>query len=460
VFNKSSGSYWKKLILPNTAGFLLLLFFLLTTLTSSAQNFYYIEAKPGTATVNKASTYFIFLNMQADGSTTARIRFIKPSTGETCLTEQSFKDSVLNGNRMLVANGKAQLLAGNDDSAFMAPQIYFEQRTDSLGAYYTPSAIDFINADGQLVKTELTVLQEKTYKQLGQDLTLVRSFYSERDAFYLYLIKLGTRGLNTAELNTNFYFIALVNTLDSSIGISAQKDLTRMTETFATLTKQVGIRFVPIIIAGVDFNIANAQRVIDTVKPKAGTDIVFFYYSGHGFRYSDDVSKFPRISFRTTRLQLRAVNNLGVEEVYNKLLAKKARVTIVISDCCNENIGASVPVGMDLLRPRSSGTEGLKVNFDNFKKLFLPPQPLSIIVGSAEKNQLAVGNPSMGGYFTNYFQAQLQNSLYTNTGESSWLRLLIKAKESTTQKALSALCKGTANGRCTQRAELRVLPPL
>jgi Caspase domain len=460
VFNKSSGSYREKLFFPNNAGFFLLLLFLLAAFVSSAQNFYNIEAKAGSASANKASAYSIFLNMQADGSTTARIRFTKPSTGQTCLVEQLFKDSVLNNNRMLVANGKAQLLAGNDDSAYMAPQIYFEQRTDSLGAYYAPSAIDLINTDGQLVKTELTVLQEKTFKQLAQELTLVRRFYNERDAFYLYLIKLGTRGLNVAELNTKFYFIAIVNTLDSSIGASAQKDLTRMRETFASLTKQVGIRFVPIIIAGVDFNIANAQRVIDTIQPKAGTDIVFFYYSGHGFRNSDDVSKFPRISFRTTRLQLRAINNLSVEEVYTKLLAKKARVTIVISDCCNENIGASVPVGMNLLRPRSSGTEGLKVNFDNFRKLFLPAQPVSILVGSAEKNQLAVGNPDMGGYFTNYFQAQLQSSMYTNTGESSWLRLLLKAKEDTRLKALSALCKGTANGRCTQRAELRVLPPL
>ncbi len=460
MFKKASGNYCGKLIFLNTAGFFLLLFFILTAYTAGAQNFYYIEAKPGAAPANKAPAYFIFLNIEADGSTTARIRFTKPSTGETCLAEQSFKDSLLNGNRMLIANGNAKLLAGNDDSAYMTPQIYFEQRTDTLGVYYAPSAIDFINADGQLIKAELTVLQEKTYKELGQDQALVRSFYSERDAFYLYLIKLGTRGLNAAELNTNFYFIALVNTLDSSIGASSQKDLTRMTETFATLTKQVGIRFVRIIISGVDFNIANAKRVIDTIKPKAGTDIVFFYYSGHGFRYADDVSKFPRISFRTTRLQLRAINNLGVEEVYNQLLAKRARVTIVISDCCNENIGASVPVGMNLLRPRSSGTEGLKVNYDNFKKLFLPSQPVSIIVGSAEKNQLAVGNPSMGGYFTNYFQAQLQNSLYTSTGESSWLRLLIKAKENTTQKALSALCKETAHGRCIQRAEFRVLPPL
>ncbi|MEQ1798295.1 MAG: hypothetical protein ABL872_10095, partial [Lacibacter sp.] len=236
MFNKTSGSYWGKHIFPNTAGIFLLLCFILAANTARAQNFYYIEAKPGFAAENKATTYFIFLNIQADGSTTARIRFIKPSTGEAGLVEQAFKDSLLNGIRVLVSTREVQVLEGSDDSAYLAPQIYFEQRTDSLGAYYVPSTIDFISADGKPVKAELTVLQEKTYKELEQDKALVRNFYSEQDAFYLYLTKLGSRGLNNAELNTAFYFIAVANTLDSSIGVSAGKDLSRMTETFATLT--------------------------------------------------------------------------------------------------------------------------------------------------------------------------------------------------------------------------------
>jgi hypothetical protein len=237
--------------------------------------------------------------------------------------------------------------------------------------------------------------------------------------------------------------------------------LTGIYETFAVLTKQAGIRFIPVVVSGDAFNIANTQRVIDTIKP-AAPDIVFFYYTGHGFRYADDVSKYPRISFRTNNLQIRSQNNLAVEEVYKKLLAKRARVTIVISDCCNEKIDAAVPFGMDLLRPRATGTEGLKLNYDNFRKLFLPTQNTSIIIGSASANQLAAGNPNMGGFFTNFFKAELIKSLYSNTGESTWLRISLSATESTRKQSLTALCKTTpnVNGRCVQRAEVRVLPPL
>lgn len=454
MFNKTTGSFWKRFIFSKTAGFFLLSFIILDISTACAQNFYYIEAKLGEVAENKATAYSIFLNMQADGITTARIRFTKPSTGEASLVEQSFKDSLIDGKYLLIPNRKANLLGGKDDSAYQSMQIYLEQRTDSLGAYYAPSAINFISADNKPIKAELTVLQEKTYKELGLDKAWVRTFYSENDPFYVNLTRLGTRGgLNAVDLRTTFYFIAIGNTLDTSIGKSVQLDLSRMQGTFSKLTKQLGMRFIPIIVSGVDFNLANTKRVIDSINPKAGLDIIFFYYSGHGFRFKDDLSNYPRISFHTSRLQLNTINNLRIEEVYNTLLAKKARVTIVISDCCNENLGATVPVGIDLLRPRSSGTDGLKINVENFKKLFLPAQRTSILVGAAEKNQLAVCTPSMGGYFTNYFEAQLNKSLYSNNGASSWLPIILNARESTRQKAFEAPKK------YIQRAEYRVLPP-
>lgn len=121
-----------------------------------------------------------------------------------------------------------------------------------------------------------------------------------------------------------------------------------------------------------------------------------------------------------------------------------------------------MPFGFDLLRPRATGTDGLKLNYDNFRKLFLPVQRTSIIIGSAAPEQLAVGNPNMGGFFTNFFKAELIKSLYSNTGESTWLRISLNATENTRKQSLTALCNSTPNinGRCVQRAEIKVLPPL
>jgi hypothetical protein len=281
------------------------------------------------------------------------------------------------------------------------------------------------------------------------------------DPFFVFLSQLNTRSLLPDEQKRKFYFIIIANTNDPTIGKSSQKDVTGMTELFSALTKQTGITYVPVIVSGDAFNIGNTQKVLDTIKPSSN-DIVFFYYTGHGFRFANDGSKYPRISFRTNNLQIRPENNLAIEDIYNRLLKKGARVTIVISDCCNEKLESPVPFGMNMLQPRGTGPAGLKVNYDVFRKLFLPDQKTSIIIGSAAPSQLAVGNPELGGFFTNFFKAELIQSLYSNTGQNSWLRISIKAAEKTGKQSLTAECGRTPNvqGRCMQRAELKVLPPL
>lgn len=433
----------------------LCIFFICAAVTNAAAQSYFHLQTQSTA----APAYHYFLRMEADGSNTLRIRYTK--AGEEFLVELQMKDStVSNTNRYLIPLTSPRFIQSSIDDSLWLPLIEFETRTDSAGLYYQPVAI-FLTQKDNLQQTALITANQKTYEELVKEKPLVLQFYKMNEPFYIFLSSFTTRSLNRDEQKRKFYLIIIANTNDPSIGKSSQKDLTGIYETFATLTKQAGIAFVPIVISGDAFNIANTNQVIDTIKPSP-LDILFFYYTGHGYRNENDVSKYPRISFRTERLQVRAINNLAVEDVYKRLLAKRARVTIVISDCCNEKLGASVPFGLDMLRPRSTGTEGLKLNYDNFRKLFLPAQTTSIVIGSASANQLAVGNPNMGGFFTNFFKAELIKSLYSNTGENSWLRISLNATENTRKQSLSALCTKTPNenGRCVQRAEIRVLPPL
>lgn len=433
--------------------FLCLLLFV--TLSSVAQSYFHLQTKSTAA----APAYQYFLRMEADGSSSIRIAYT--NYGKDFLAEVLMTDSVaLNSTRYLIPKTAPRFIQSGTDDSLWLPVIQFESKSDSAGIYYEPVSVILTKKENPQQAVRLDSKQ-KTYEELVKEKPLVLQFYKMNEPFYVFLSSFTTRNLNPDEQRRNFYLIIIANTNDPSIGKSSQKDLTGIYETFAVLTKQAGIRFIPVVVSGDAFNIANTQKVIDTIKP-AAPDIVFFYYTGHGFRYADDVSKYPRISFRTNNLQIRSQNNLAVEEVYKKLLAKRARVTIVISDCCNEKIDAAVPFGMDLLRPRATGTEGLKLNYDNFRKLFLPTQNTSIIIGSASANQLAAGNPNMGGFFTNFFKAELIKSLYSNAGESTWLRISLSATESTRKQSLTALCNTTpnVNGRCVQRAEVRVLPPL
>lgn len=423
--------------------------------SASAQSYFYLQTQ-STAVV---PAYNYFLRMEADGNNTLRISYKKG--GKDYLAEIQMTDSLASATtRFLIPKTSPRYIQSDVDDSLWLPFIQFETRTDSIGIYYEPVAVILTQNENQQPAILLTAKQ-KIYEELVKEKPLVLQFYKMNEPFYIFLSSFSTRNLNRDEQNRKFYLIIVANTNDPSIGKSSQKDLTGIYETFATLTKQAGIGFVPVIVSGDAFNIANTQRAIDTIKPSA-LDIVFFYYTGHGFRFANDVSKYQRISFRTNTMQVRADNNLAVEDIYKTLIAKRAKVTIVISDCCNEKLGASVPFGLDMLRPRATGTEGLKLNYDNFRKLFLPTQTTSIIIGSAAPNQLAVGNPNMGGFFTNFFKAELVKSLYSNTGESTWLRISLNATENTRKQSLTALCSTTpnVNGRCVQRAEVRVLPPL
>ena len=74
-------------------------------------------------------------------------------------------------------------------------------------------------------------------------------------------------------------------------------------------------------------------------KPSS-KDIVIFYYSGHGFRLQGDKSIYPRMSFRTAKNKAdkQVGENMGLEEVYNRIKALMPGVTLALGDCCNADI--------------------------------------------------------------------------------------------------------------------------
>jgi Caspase domain len=437
------------------AVFLCLLFF--KPENSAAQCYYTLQVKHPTSSV----VYNCFLRMEADGNNTMRIAYKTDST-KNFLAEVVLTDSITEDNKyFLVPRFTPRFIQTAIDTNFFLPVISFEKHSDSVLVYYEPVGITLTQEHKPPQEGIVLSILQHSFVDLAKNKAMVLEFYKINDPFFVFLSQNTTRSLLPDERKRKFYLIVIANTNDPTIGKSSIKDVAGITELFAALTKETGIGFVPIVVAGDAFNLANAKKVLDTIKPDA-SDILFFYYSGHGFRFDTDQSKYPRISFRTNNLQIREENNLAIEDVYNTLLKKRARLTIVISDCCNEKIETQVPFGVSLLRPRGDGPDKLKLNYDNFRKLFLPAQNTSIIIGSASPSQLAVGNPEMGGFFTNFFNAELKQSLYTNTGKNTWVGISVNAAEKTRQQSLRAKCDNTPNvsGRCLQRAEFKVLPPL
>lgn len=458
VTSMISGSFKKIFNYFKAAG--LLFFFTTLCADGFSQTYFHIDAAAPAASPS-FKLFSVFINTDADGSTTARILFADTIPGDSTVIEQKLTDSLIDGKRYMVPAANPKLIRGNNAASYQPLRFLYAAQTDSLGVFYAPAGVEIYNSDNNWQTA--TVLQLKTYyyTDVNRNLGLLRRYYRTTDPFYLQFTKLGTRALNPDLLGTTFYFIAVINSNDPSIGVACQKDFKLMYETMSTIADQLKIRFLPVVVMGDAFNISNVKKVIDTVKPKP-IDIVFFYYSGHGFRYSDDdkdKNKYPRISFRTNNLQLRSINNLSIQEdIYKRLLRKNAKTTIVVSDCCNENLNTLVPFGMDILRPRSSSTATMKLNMENVQALFFPNRKQSIIAASAKPDQLAVGHKKNGSYFTSYFQAELVKTIYGGQTGVNWTTLFLTVDQNTERQARTSECSRTpnVNGRCKQNAVIDI----
>lgn len=440
--------------------FLYLLF--LTAVSSQAQSFFYLE---NTISVEGKAPFICqtFLVIKPNGDVIARIRYKDSMQAGERVFELNLTDSIESGSKnqdsqkYLYVSGKPVLVIGTNDTGFLMPKFKFDKLTDSSGSYYAPVAMELSTGAGNWIPSVTTRNIEINYNELKKFRDTVLLFYTEEDPMYSYFFNNKARGPVLVR-SEKMFLIAVANSNDSTIGASSKKDFDKITNTFSKLARDLGIKkIIPVYIQGDDFNKNAVQAALKNINPSK-IDIVIFYYSGHGFRYSDDKSKYPRMSFRTTKNPGRIDNNLSVEEVYEQLLNKGAKVTIVMSDCCNENVGESPRIGREPLKPR--GELFGSMNVENAQRLFFPLNRVSIIIGTADINQLATGNPNIGGFFTHYFITELTQKLYGfDDDPPGWTDIITEAKKRATWQALSAFCENT-NSRCKQTAIFSVVPPL
>lgn len=448
--------------IPGRQFIFMLILGVLVSLNTYAQSFFYLENK--IAVQDKPSTtYQTFLMIEPDGDVIARIRFTKPGSEDYQVVELRFIDSLVAGleadntQKFLYSFGEPAVIMGSGYADLLIPRLIFSRKVDSLGAFYSPEALEVSLDNVNWIAAEMIRNEERSYKELKRIKDTLQLFYQEEDPVYKFFVETKARGNPVARLEKMF-LVVVANSDDPTIGASSKKDFDKITKTYTSLAKDLGVKtVVPYYIWGDGFSIKEVQNALKKINPSP-IDIVIFYYSGHGFRYKDDNSKYPRMSFRTKKDPSRIGNNLSVEDVYEQILKKGAKVNIVMSDCCNEDVGANPRIGTEPIKSRG-GIFG-SFSFENAQRLFFPLNPLSIIIGTADVSQLATGNPEIGGFFTHYFVSELNQSLYGfETEAPNWTSIIAEAKKKATWKALSAFCENT-NSRCKQTAIYNVVPPL
>ena len=233
----------------------------------------------------------------------------------------------------------------------------------------------------------------------------------------------------------NLYFIVAANTKITDIGASVKMDMDNLNSELSGIAEVLKMNYNKVEISGKEFTKENLNKALTDLNPGTN-DMVVFYYSGHGFRYSDETIKYPQLDLRYNAYQeMNAGSNINLKEVYDIVSKKGGRLNIILGDCCNNDIGLNKQVGTSFMASRAN----VNANIEKLSALFIKSKG-NLIAAGADKGEYSWCS-AQGGFFTNSLINALReetSALRTND-EANWEDIIAKAKTSTRKK--SDLCK-------------------
>ncbi|MDX1904712.1 MAG: caspase family protein [Thermonemataceae bacterium] len=284
-----------------------------------------------------------------------------------------------------------------------------------------------------------------SYKDVNpKDLTdtYLNEFFGTAEPEYASLRKMKNASTNTnnnTNANTNtsgakskMHLVLCINTEIGDIGQSCSVDQKAMEVEFREIAKAVGMPFEKYIVNGENFTKANALETLNKLKVGAN-DVVVFYYSGHGFRWSDQTDTYPQLDMRYSSYTAIGENtSLPLSQVYNTIVQKGGRLNLVLSDCCNSDVGRNQMTSQTFMAGRSF--QGAEI--EKLKGLFLNSSGSLLVTGSSpgEYSWCSIN----GGFFTlSFIQALKEEIGYMRNNDPSWDNIVSNAVKSTQYKAKS-----------------------
>ena len=187
--------------------------------------------------------------------------------------------------------------------------------------------------------------------------------------------------------------IHLISVIDrySNIAESCDVDAKNIEALFTNISNDIGMA---LKIYNLEFDQAKTIEFINNFTC-TNDDVVFFYYSGHGFRYKNQEEVWPFLNVCQSTNATPDECGVDLNWVHKKLIEKKPRLSIAIGDCCNNKI--------DWNEPRTvlsrSATFRNSNTADGYEKLFLKSSGHIVASGSIP-GQYSLGTQT-GGLFTN-----------------------------------------------------------
>lgn len=381
-----------------------------------------------------------------DGTALARIKYIKPSSGNEVKLEMNMREfyvteqsGMIDTSRVYYKSTGVRFISA-DDNINSHDSLTFIFKTDPSTGFIEPFGVT-ANVMAETANNSGTKFTGTYYSRKDLNPDFIKQFISPDEAIYKSFFPLRSRGLTDSEKETKMYLLVVANILDEDIGEACIKDTQRIVESFKEIALKMGLLEKNVIIktiTGDQYNRKNVELAIKNLKPVRNRDIVVFYYSGHGFRKTTErkISRYPYLDLRSKADSNYMVQSLNIEkDIYNKIVSKGARFNLVLGDCCNTYV--PLPKVEAPPPPRKKGS-GFLLNPDNCKTLFMENR--SILACAADSNQLAAGNRRMGSFFSYFFKNSLENYCSIFQKDVSWDKILDETFLLTIDKAKHTYC--------------------
>lgn len=219
--------------------------------------------------------------------------------------------------------------------------------------------------------------------------------------------------------------IVFADTKDESIGDYDKQDYINVSTELSTIASATGMKLNTYYHKD-DLCSKNSLVSVLSKLNVTSDDVIFFYYSGHGTRATNDVSDFPQMCLASHYDQ----DFYPLEKVLQKLSSLPAKLKIVIGDCCN-----SASVGVTVKDYASKGATVLtKEPVNAYRNLFYGYRGTIIASGSQKgENSRCIsykdGTPA-GGTFTVMLLSTLQ-AVAKNGIEANWDEIMAYTQEKT-----------------------------
>ncbi|WP_138995116.1 caspase family protein [Larkinella sp. C7] len=264
----------------------------------------------------------------------------------------------------------------------------------------------------------------------------------------LFLLCFAGPGTTSSLGQAKLHFIVFADTDDPTLGDANRKTYNYLTGNYGpNVARYAGLSLEMAAYSGAKCLATELDQKLDALKVDAD-DVVLFYFIGHG--WNNRQNEYPSLIFGKANADRATLetSSRNLQTIYERILAKKPRLALVIGEACNKERSDEPPVtskreAIPMDAPESADAAKYNALFRNYAG--------SLILSSCKRNQYSFSDPK-GGWLGVSWQVATNRLLSSKTKEKPTWDQFIKTVVKLTE---SAAAKNNQNQNPQQQMAIR-----